>query len=265
MKRVRNWLAKKTKRDFFIAVAILLVIDILVRSWFCSELHLKFDSTIFNNIVTPIATLVAIFIAAAAYKYQLGQNILPHIEREFERVSKVVKAENPEGLQTKYSNVSTKDFIKNLSKIHIQLLLDPNREYVDDFNDSKNGKFHSALYYKGRSYFEEINYLNYFAVIGLNELYSVVNLIGLIRDSVLSQRDKEYFYRRVYLELVKDYVDYIMSRNSPNVVEFMIPILNGELNIKFQSLLSEAFTRPYDLMLPCLAPFIKKGTLEEPL
>ncbi|WP_254086813.1 hypothetical protein [Dawidia cretensis] len=83
----------KTNYIFIIiGVGTIATVDLLTRFWFWKELHLKFDSSNFNNIVTPIAAILSVwlfsYLAVKQYRLQLSSNLKQNLDREFDDLYK---------------------------------------------------------------------------------------------------------------------------------------------------------------------------------
>ncbi len=55
-------------------IAALLAVDVLTGIWYWNRLNLRFDSSEFNNILTPIATIAGVVIYVITLKYLVDQN-----------------------------------------------------------------------------------------------------------------------------------------------------------------------------------------------
>ena len=146
-------------------VLILLIADILTRLFLLNSLDLSFESSSFNNIITPVFTIIASLIYGCALyntinqnKILLSQNLKPYFENEIERLIKKSKKTqvNKALLENKVElpkKINIQNYIDILFKVFIAL--SKNVEYISDLNQFKKGKIFTNEYFITRSYYNE--------------------------------------------------------------------------------------------------------------
>jgi len=121
----------KTIKYFLIALIFILIIlisiDLSTGIWYWNKLNLKFDSNEFNNIATPILTMIATPIYALALyttirqnKITLSQNLKPFYEKEIDNL--ILKAKKTSLKMLKFLK-KKKLMVRILSNILANVLL----------------------------------------------------------------------------------------------------------------------------------------------
>ncbi len=214
MNLFKSWL----KRNYFGVLVLILIIvallDIATRYWFWSGLHLKFDASNFNNIFTPIGTIIStvLFFAALALAIKqnriiLSESLKSHFELEFDRIRKVLQCD------LRMENVRSELY-----------KLTRNAEYRNDLRDFRKGKIQNIGYFSDRDYCHLLESIYYSYIFqGLTVLDLVKGLIEDIELSNLQTEDQRFYKKRIKNEFVQSYLAFIEDCNQiPN--RFFIPL-----------------------------------------
>lgn len=165
-KKVKSKKFSFFKKDMVITLLVCLIVvvlsDIAVRLWFAKDLHLVYDSTIFNNVVTPIASIVAvvaaIYLTVRQNKIALSQGLKPHYEKEIENeVERLRKLEwrDPKEMETK-----TFDGLNWAALLFLQLtMLGYDQDLINDVAESEKGVQRDHKYYSNRTYSQQVNFM----------------------------------------------------------------------------------------------------------
>lgn len=224
----------------FILVLIILIIDIALRYWYFNNFHLVYDSLIFNNVVTPIFTIIsvliysfALFTALNQNKVILSQNIKPFYEREIEKLLIHGKEIRFMSLTAEEEESGKIDAFNYLNFINEKLLILSNdAHYNKDYDDFKNGILKDRSWYKNRSYRNELFFLNQF-IFGISSVSyfykKIEQLISEINESKLIEEDKILLKRHIFRTFLKDYMSFIETQLNHDFMppvpdEFSIPI-----------------------------------------
>lgn len=233
-----------------------LIIDIGLRYWYFKNFHLIFDSVIFNNVVTPIFTIIsvliysfALFTALNQNKVILSQNIKPFYEKEIEKLLL-------EGKEIRFLSLVSEEEEKinaynYLTFIHEKFVsLSRNDHYNEDYNDYKKGIIKDKNWFQKRSYRTELFFLNQFAfgISSVSYFYKkIIQLISEVNDSKLIEEDKILLKRHIFRTFLKEYMTFIETQL--NYKNFMPPIPDEYgfpiKNIEFKQLAETKFGEIY--------------------
>jgi hypothetical protein len=232
----------KTYRILFIFCALiitLLLIDLLSGIWYWNRLNLIFDAAIFNNLLTPIMTVLATIIYGWALfttinqnKIILSQNIKPYYEKE---IAKYVLKTKENKIDEKFifdgEDINCLNYVKYIAKTYYILM--ENEEFNVDYIQCEKGKVITREYIKNRSYFKELLFLYNFSF-GINPvefLYSdIKTLIIEINGSKLIEEDKNILKKEIYRNLVLEYVKFF-EMDTDSVLSFpKIPFIYQDFN-----------------------------------
>lgn len=219
-----------------VTLIIIISSDLIVRVWFNKNLDLLFDSVIFNNVVTPLFTIisviiysVALFLTISQTKIILSQNIKPFYEKEIEKF--INKAENIkiESILFEEENVNALNYITYISKTFIKLIR--NKEYIEDVTQFKNGCDLDLEYFTARSYIKEVLFLSDFTM-GVSPIHffyqDLKEFIIEIDDSKLIEEDKKLLKKQIKRTFVAEYLALINLRTITLLPE--IPLIFGNTN-----------------------------------
>ena len=119
----------------------LVSIDIIIRSIYCTDAHLRFNSQQFNNILSPIisafgfgAVVVTIFLTLKQLKHQQGGNYLNYYK---EQINKMASESPTEKNGIAFSTTDLLDFPIFVSNRYDDLKKYP--EYLTDLEKFKSG------------------------------------------------------------------------------------------------------------------------------
>lgn len=224
---MKNLFKKTNIRIILMLVAILLAIDILVRVMF--NFHLTFDATNFNNILTPIATIISmglfVWISLRQDKWVRRQNNKTHIERSFITALERLKEDfthYPLPRNSGYCNGLNfwAEIIKHLGKVTSSV------EYLNDLSDHQKGIIRPWYYFKYREYYDSLLFLTQFKE--ATKFYDPVEaLINEIISLDLDEVDKNFFIKRIINEMIESYYSFYANLNQKDFEDSkLVPLIN---------------------------------------
>jgi hypothetical protein len=259
---------KSTKNIFqilLIITIVLILIDIAIRCFFGFNFQLFFESAYFNNIVTPIATCIAVYIYTMALfnsvkqnKILLSQTIKPYFEKEIERLIKesdeiIIRTVLIKNKIMKDKIINVKNYIDLINDICIEL--SKNEDFKNDFNDFEKGILYKKNHFEERSYYSEVLFLNQFvSEIGVIPFFydKIKILIEEINISKLIEEDKILIKNSIKRTFLAEYFSFIKFLDS-HPPFFMPPIpcimSSSNNNIEFKNFNHTPFRNHYDLLL----------------
>ncbi len=247
-----NWIKEHSKTILLISIPVLLLIDILTRYFFI--LHLEFDSTIFNNVITPIGTVVSaiLFFYALALtikqnKIILSQSLKPHFDEKFKRIEEDFQKTGRLPNYGARPKATAKKMVDDLWEIYRALSQDA--EFQDDLHSHINniGFKPNIKYFQSRTYHELAQCLTSYATNTLWDLKAVVEFIDDINSSNLVDDDKKYLKKRIKEVLVDEYF-WLIENNDFDDTMFYFPFLRYKdpfSEIQFVHLLRQPNFRKY--------------------
>lgn len=240
----------------------LIITDIITGIWFWNKYNLVFSADNFNNIVTPVLTLIAIIIYGLALFTSIKQNriifdqsILPYYLDEIKKLKKKAKNKNFdtlhlfEGKKVHLLNFTTHLFsaITSLTK---------NIEFLQDYEDFENGIEHDFEYFKNREYFNYLLFIYEFTV-GFDIKFNFIDikqLVDQIDSSELLESNKKILKKRIKRELnIEEYLAFIefFEKNSGKIAP-LIPMIFERVfkddgkKVMFKSITDTSLKEPYD-------------------
>lgn len=229
MKKIKG---RFSLRSILLFVGVILLIDITVRLWFSYKLNLTFSSFEFNNIVTPIVTVIAAFIyyyTLREIKEQNNNHIsslqYAHFKQKIEMISDSLREMNFNSL-----GILVDDELKAWAKIEVRIgdyklfnglnyrfLYETliSKIYADPFykkdleNDENHQEYLRKEYYKiidktesellrpiSRQYDRVANICREISMSDINEKYKLMLfdiIIKQVLETYLAIMDKNYF------------------------------------------------------------------------
>lgn len=240
----------------------LIITDIITGIWFWNKYNLIFNAANFNNIITPILTLIAIIIYGLALFTSIKQNriiydqsILPYYLDEIKKLKKKAKNKNFdtlnlfEGKKVNLLNFTTHLFsaITNLTK---------NIEFLKDYEDFKNGIERDFEYFKTREYFNYLMFIYEFTI-GFDIKFNFIDvkqLVEQIDSSELIKNNKTILKKRIKRELhIQEYIAFVdfFDKNSGKIAP-LIPMTlesilkNNGQKVMFKSITDTSLKEPYE-------------------
>lgn len=253
---------KNTIKFLMIIAIILLVANVLLNYWFFFDYHLKFDSQIFNNILTPILTLFSVIIYAFTLnvalkqnKVILSQNIKPYFEKRIINMQKMAKKisffeKDSKGDLLPINGINYIDYINKAFK---ELIND--EDYNKDVEDYRKGVKLSKNWILNRSYTDK-----YFFFYSLTHYISPVNffyddvvkLINDIQDSKLILDDKLLLKKQIRDYILSQYLSFVELDKKHKFFPVVPYIPLGEKYLKFVKLSETRFSEKYDVFIKLL-------------
>jgi len=247
---------KKIIIILLILFSTLLIIDLASGIWYWNRLNLLFDSTEFNNILTPTISFfafiiygLALFMTIKQNKIILSQNIKPHYENEIERYllkAKQISIKNHFDPESK--TVNGFDYV---DLIQDKLLsLTKNKDYNEDLKKYKQGISMNKEYFKKRSYFVTLTFLTDFTIgfNPINFLYlDLERFITEINLSKLIEEDKILIKKKIRNLFLDKYMTIINMTKTYDFYKVLIPIYyNTDGKVEFKNIAETEFGKHYD-------------------
>lgn len=244
---------------------ILLVLVVVVFGfaafffWFWSGLNYRFDSSVFNNIATPIAAILSVLLFGFLSFRQIkmmqfqneiiqSQNLKPHFDKEIESIREILYKQVKLPIGEEGATYSDSQVTKVFYQIYT--FLKTNEEYTNDLSDWNNGVRKHLGYFSKRIYYNEIFFLQFFHMHGIFSYNFIVDLIKHINGSKLSLDDKRLYIKSIKEEFLDGYFSFV-DFVSVSPQEFMIPIVwfpMDSLNIEFAPFTSWGMREQYNTL-----------------
>lgn len=244
---------------FLLSIAILLLLtDLITGIWYWNRLNLKFDPANFNNIFTPLFTIIATIIYAFALfttinqnKIILSQNIKPHYEKEIENLvtkARELKINGEIANDGEPIEINALNYIKVINDTIIKLSQD--NEFLEDYTKYENNELLTRDYFKSRNYFGKLLFLSEFTI-GINQvsfLYQEIKLlIQEINQSKLISEDTELLKKQIKRYLLSEYMAFIDFMDKHPLIVPPIPIVfDLQEKIEFKLISNTNFREHFD-------------------
>jgi hypothetical protein len=237
---------------------ILVTVDILTGIFFWNRLNLRFDSTNFNNVLSPIIGIISVVVYSIALFLAFRQNAIihsqqlrPYFEKEIDKLIEKIKQRTVDlkfvtADRNDYNGITYPNLIRDLL---VQLTKDEN--FLIDVHEYKKGKAFDWNYFKDRSYFGIVLFLSEYTL-GLHNRFeydNVKELIEEINQSKLIDYDKKQLKKRIRKEILADYLSFIRFEDTARNLIPPIPILfKADMGdkIEFKTLSETRFRDHYD-------------------
>ncbi len=216
-----------------IVVGVLVAADLITRFWFWRDLHLVFDASNFNNIVTPIAAILSVFLftylAYKQYQLQLSSNLKQNFDREFDDLYKKLNAEIGEKVligvgirpnhQVKYTlkGMNSLNYINEIIVAFERIFADPDfiKDHTDYLNNNKI-KLHKS-YLQNRTYYDDLRFVLAFSNFPSAKYMEVGFFLDQINDSKLVEPDKKYLRNKIEAYCLEPYFNFVMHHGGVEV------------------------------------------------
>jgi hypothetical protein len=251
----------KTKNLILFAIVLLIVlvlIDLLTGIFYWNRLYLVFDSGNFNNIVTPVVSILALVTYAGTLFHLINQNqialsqsLKPFYEKELDELLKkasMISVEAYNGNET--INYSVYNFIEGI-KLSFSKLQNFD-SFKRDTKQSESGYKFNVEDIETRNYFKFLDTLHQFSNTKnsvLLLLSEVVNLFKDVSNSKLIEEDKALFQEKLLKIFLSDYLNFIESMKKDTNNKYPIcPFIydDGDERIEFKKLYSTQFGKAYE-------------------
>lgn len=254
------------KRSIYIfllaTIVVLLLTDIIIRIWFASDLNLVFNSTAFNNLTTPIVSIISIGIYSLTLLYVIkqnqviqSQNLRPYFDREIDRLIKTIKKTKFK-TSLKFTSEDKTEFIESYNGFNYTQLIYKvfdecrrDEQFIQDYERSKHSNQFELQYIHGRSYADKTIFLSDMSG-GLHNRFkydSIKDLIIEITSSKLIDEEQVQLKRRIKREILQNYLS-ILRFNSYGLTPFVpdIFVKDKTLYYRFAKLGDTAFAADYE-------------------
>lgn len=240
-----------------VLITLLLTIDILTGIWYWNQYNLIFDSSEFNNLLTPSLTVIATIIYATALflslkqnRIVLNQNIKPHYEREIENL--INDAHNIK-IESKTihndQNINVTNYIQFINESILSLAR--NEEFLEDYKDYIEGKIITTKHIMDRDYVYEIMFLSGFTILNKTSFFydRLKDFIEEINHSKLILEDKDLIKKRIKGSLLSDYISFIEFEDKHENIIPPIPLLYDDISktdLRFAPISKTDFRKHYE-------------------
>jgi hypothetical protein len=200
-----------TKFYRLIVVCLLttIAIPVLIQFffWFWERYFPELDggaATLFNNLVTPIATIASVFLfvrlSIRQQELAESQSVTPHYERELDRIQKKMN------FKEKTTYASDAEVINYVPGEVYTVSQDP--VFKKDWADYDDGKIQSAKYYVSQPYFNLQKHLNQTQIFPLESLDQAIQLLEEIdsKQCKLNPESKRFLKGRLRTEILGTYI-----------------------------------------------------------
>lgn len=241
-----------------VAIGLLLA-DLLTGIWYWNKLNLNFSPSNYNDIVTPIFSVIATIIYAWALfntikqnKIILSQNIKPYYEKEVENLKSKAEGIIIDGTllsPTEPPKITALNFIKIINDTIITL--SQNQEFLEDYKKYEQNDTLTKEYFEKRNYYGKLLFLAEFTmeINSISFFYRDIKLlIEEINQSKLIPEEKELFKKRIKRTLLNEYMAFIDFLDKHPLIVPPIPILYDlqKKNIEFKLLSQTNFRKHFD-------------------
>ncbi|MGW8123820.1 hypothetical protein ACV07N_14275 [Roseivirga echinicomitans] len=244
------------------ALIVLVAIDIITGIFFWNREYLFFDSTLFNNITTPIISILSLIIYSAALLFTIKQNKIifsqhmrPYFEKQINRIQFEYETEK---IDTSFITTDKEYNGINYPNLIAQQLLEltKSNDYNLDLVEFKKGNYLQKKHYESRDYFGIVMFLSQF----LGGVYTsfkydrIRELVAEIEASKMLDEDKLMLKKTIKKDLVINYVSLIKSEDSWQEISPPFPILfnpNSD-KIEFKNISETNFRNSYDWLIKTL-------------
>lgn len=251
----------------------LLLTNIIIHFWDGWKFTV-YGTTLFNNLVTPIATIISIWIYTWTLFELIKQNrinhsnnLKPYFERRFDYVLKRLNEKiyrvtvfRPQDSGIQFDYHSTFSILVFFKEAENKILNDP--EYQYDLNLFNSGQVKKRELYDLTTYVRfYVKYLELFFNHGLSGYIKVIDLIKEVKGSSLIDEDKQGFLNLIRHEMTDPYIDYLDSIRLTDDY-FMIPRVtmpDKEDFIHFEPFFKSAISNYYEFFIEQLYPERKEG------
>lgn len=240
---------KNYKNILLISIPSLILIDILIRIWF--RFSLQFDSTVFNNIVTPIGGILSTILFFYALRLTIQQNqiilsqsLKPYFDEKFNRIKSDFEQTGNLPIYEPRGGVKSKNMVSEIWAVYRIMI--QNDDYKRDVVAYQNGSKFKVVDFINKSYSKEAVFLTQFTIQPLWELQSVADYLIEINESNLVIEDKTYLKRRVRETLIDEYYNLIDKNHFDNNM-FFFPKYDGrpQDEVEFVHLLRDKNFKKY--------------------
>lgn len=251
LKNIKNDVMNRNLIILVFVLIVLVILDLSLGIGYVTKANLHFNPENFNNVLSPLFSLLALFASLVALLFSFGQNKLalsqnlkPHYEMEIERLkNKAFEIQIQEPGDNEVYNA-----INYIRKIEKTLLhLSQNDHYKEDYDKSINKeKVSGRDYFASRSYYGKLLFLMDFITL-ISPVYfyyaRVTDLITQVDNSKLIPEDKFLLKKRIRDEFLEDYIAMVGFMKSHRDMIPTIPDIytNNDGTIKFRSLADSNF------------------------
>jgi hypothetical protein len=224
-----NWIKVNWKIALIASIILLAVLvagDIATRLWLGYDFPIEFSvtgTTIFNNIVTPIAAIVSawLFVGLTRRQQRLAesQNIRTHFEREFDRIGALLREEKYSLNGKKYSAMNCWALAWELASV-----LTNDQDYMTDLTELRENERPLGRDIMQRSYWKFIKDIVPL-IDGVSEFEAVEEFVREINQSPrLLEEDKAQYRLRIRNEFIGRYMSNFDVLTSINAFSFPNPM-----------------------------------------
>lgn len=201
------------------AIIFLQLATLATWFWFMADMHLLFDSQIFNNIATPLVSIGIFFIALyfpwEQNRIARSQYLKTNFISRTKGIKKYLKRKVEFQIDADTEKFNGLNYINLIGQTFLALTND--KEYSLDFRAYKKGEGFDLDSFQYKSYFKRISFLSFLMSdhFGTYVRYDeIFNLLEEIEASRMLETDKVEIKKYIKTELVGDYVAYLTGLNT---------------------------------------------------
>ena len=251
-------------KNYKIVITVLLIVligsvgfNIYSGIWLWNKEDIFFDSSIFNNILTPLFSGLAVLVYGITLLVLKKQNNILHsqnikhfFEKDLEEL--ISEAKLPLFKNEYIDNPKEYNLINYVDSITEEIIrLSKDSNFISDYKEFVNKKPITRDYILKASYYDSIFYLSNF-MNGFNHVDSFYNkVLGFIKevnDSKLIPDDKKMIKRKVSNKLIEHYMSFIDFHTNTTVQVPLIPNLYNlnHKDIEYVNILETQISKRYD-------------------
>ncbi|PQJ31320.1 hypothetical protein BST92_05000 [Nonlabens arenilitoris] len=248
-------LFKKNKTAILIStIGILVLLNIISYTKLWTNLETYFDSKVFNEIATPIATIIAVIIYYGALKSTQNQNAITKSNNDKNYFEEIIKEYQDKAKSTSvkyhndYSNKSI-NFTELVEEVIINIdTMIYNEDYQSDLKLLSNGETLTHYNMKLRSYKKEYSFLSKIFTGKSRMSFFIQDIIELLKDidsSNLTKDDKKILSKKIIRIFIGDYTKFFDEKYSiyPNNTLIPIQTVGKNLRIDFVPIYETPFLK----------------------
>lgn len=222
----------------FSVLIILVLTDLIIGIWYWNKMNLQFNSSEFNNILTPIVSLVsfgvliyAVLVSVRQNRITLSSNIKPHFENKIQSILNTLKNTTIDDfLAISLFPGQTFNGLNYMNAVVESMnILRMDKDYQKDYKlFIDEGKVYKHDDYRNKNYFSVLYFVSNYAM--NDHPYSSCNeqikkLCVEIKKSKLINEDKKYLIEHIKKELVLKYLMFLENEQKYTVIKPMLLII----------------------------------------
>jgi len=217
------------------SIVVSLVTDILLRLWFWNDLHLLWSPENFNNVVTPVGTVIstvlffiALILTIKQNKIIVSQNEKANFEHEVKDLKEKLELDISNSILMNTGVTSQSEIFKGVTSLNyldkVQQAIDrlfASSQYRIDLKYFENKETMHASELVTRDYYRDVRLLLTFSKFQVTKYYHVTNFIDDINQSKMLEVDKAFIKRkiRVFVDQYTSFVQHSADIAVPDIYD----------------------------------------------